>query len=716
MFFNLYELGLTVMTLAVWALFFYLGYLLFHKKITWMVAGVSAIVMVMVSQVGTRLMFSMYTGFSFIGFIFAIIMVVGVFYGVEYMSHAKEREESRKYNNWLNAGVSEVKETAVLNKFQDDIVDGMDDVGENIPYGRAQVFASQFDDVDMGSLEIYGFSPIPSQSKLELREYGVLATNQGFLVSYQEDTYEKDKNKHEIFKTYFYHVDFNGLWSIKIDDSYITFDYPGRRIQIDRGKVPFLNSKLVHTLDNFVSSGFTRNCYYLSLAKDEKSTGNSELDKQVRKLFETQQKQAELMGNSIRTGSLMASLGMEDHLNKIQFNSIVNQRQNHGVAAEHGNDVMDRAHGKELWKTIKGEDTLVGQDNAKGGADRVVDGQQYQTKYCRTAKDSVNAYFEKGYQNKGIKLEVARDQYVVAKQEMAKRIARGEIKGESNPDNAGEYLIEGSLTRDQAIRETKPLNIDALKIDALDGALTSIPGASITSILVFIQAKRSGMSIEESAKVSVGAFGMAEVSGTVNYVIAEWIPKMNTVKGLARQLGKESKEIAQYMSYGVTAVITYGPMVVQCLVGRISYKQLIKLATISTAGIVGGVIGETIGSVPGAVIGSFAGAALGKAVMDEFVKDDAEEMYQIIKEEYMDTVLTSGLNEDERKEMINRVFANKKLPRIMRDMFAADDSRKYARKYLMEDNIVDLYKQREAVTDEDINEGLKEQRLLLSQV
>src|SRR5476649_753620 len=59
--------------------------------------------------------------------------------------------------------------------------------------------------------------------------------------------------------------------------------------------------------------------------------------------------------------------------------------QGHGFAAEQANHRLDALSGKKA--------DLVGGNNAKDGADRIVDSQHIQTKYCSTAQRSVNAAF-----------------------------------------------------------------------------------------------------------------------------------------------------------------------------------------------------------------------------------------------------------------------------------------------------------------------------------
>ena len=51
-----------------------------------------------------------------------------------------------------------------------------------------------------------------------------------------------------------------------------------------------------------------------------------------------------------------------------------NGRQGHGYAAEQGNNLYDTINGRNA--------EILGDDNAKNGPDRIVDGQLIQTKYC----------------------------------------------------------------------------------------------------------------------------------------------------------------------------------------------------------------------------------------------------------------------------------------------------------------------------------------------
>lgn len=88
---------------------------------------------------------------------------------------------------------------------------------------------------------------------------------------------------------------------------------------------------------------------------------------------------------------------------------VFNNPQGHGVAAEYLNDRIDNLSGYDAIQ--------LGNDNAKNGADRIVNGIEIQTKYYSTATRSVNAGFDDttgmykyiGKNGKPMQLEVPKD-------------------------------------------------------------------------------------------------------------------------------------------------------------------------------------------------------------------------------------------------------------------------------------------------------------------
>ena len=76
--------------------------------------------------------------------------------------------------------------------------------------------------------------------------------------------------------------------------------------------------------------------------------------------------------------------------------------QGHGYAAERANTLFDRFTGHDA--------RVVGDDNAKNGADRIVDGVYIQSKYCATGQRCVNECFDTNgqfrYYNNGKPMQI----------------------------------------------------------------------------------------------------------------------------------------------------------------------------------------------------------------------------------------------------------------------------------------------------------------------
>src|SRR5699024_12031191 len=94
-------------------------------------------------------------------------------------------------------------------------------------------------------------------------------------------------------------------------------------------------------------------------------------------------------------------------------------------------DQTDNEFNKIKFKNAKG----LGHDNSKDGADRVVNGKLIQTKYCKSAKDSINSVYRTvdkkqtakyiyklGNKQRMMIIEVQKDKYDEALKEMARKI------------------------------------------------------------------------------------------------------------------------------------------------------------------------------------------------------------------------------------------------------------------------------------------------------
>lgn len=126
----------------------------------------------------------------------------------------------------------------------------------------------------------------------------------------------------------------------------------------------------------------------------------------------------------------------------------------HGYAAEDANALNDIFEVKSV--------DITGRNNCKNGPDRISDGESIQTKYCKTAKASVQAGFDETgmYAYKNQILEVPSDQYEEALQIMAEKISSGKVEGVTDPKDASKIIKKGSVTYKQAKNIARAGNID----------------------------------------------------------------------------------------------------------------------------------------------------------------------------------------------------------------------------------------------------------------
>ena len=89
--------------------------------------------------------------------------------------------------------------------------------------------------------------------------------------------------------------------------------------------------------------------------------------------------------NADTTGVVFGNVGVGEttyEMNKFQ------SRQGHGFAAERAEHINDLYHGNEA--------KILGDDNIKDGADRLVNGAEIQSKYCQNGAACFRECFERG--------------------------------------------------------------------------------------------------------------------------------------------------------------------------------------------------------------------------------------------------------------------------------------------------------------------------------
>ena len=349
----------------------------------------------------------------------------------------------------------------------------------------------------------------------------------------------------------------------------------------------------------------------------------------------------------------------------------------HGFAAEDANALNDMWQGCEV--------DLTGRDNSKGGADRVSNGKAIQTKYCKTAYESVQHGFdpETGmYAYEGQVLEVPLDQYDEAVRIMREKIAAGKVNGTTNPDDATKIIKRGSVTYQQAKNIARAGNIDSLLFDAKTQSVTAVSAFGISFAInlgmMLLFRDKNNFNFKEAAQM---AFLAGLQNGTITMasgILASQVLRTQFGRNLAayvqwgakngvnviyqNQLGKDlvhklSKALFNKGIYGGAAknaatkflrtnaitnlavfVVVSVPDTYYLLQHQMSGTQYIKNLIVSGSSIVGGTIGAVLGSMlgpMGMIGGGLAGGVVfswaSKKIADKIGKDDAEKMYQLIQ-------------------------------------------------------------------------------------
>ncbi|MDR2517879.1 MAG: hypothetical protein LBD13_00505, partial [Spirochaetaceae bacterium] len=405
--------------------------------------------------------------------------------------------------------------------------------------------------------------------------------------------------------------------------------------------------------------------------------------------------------------------------------------QPHGYIAEHYNDMVDKLQGKKV-------EEYAGSDNAPGGADRIVNGQEIQTKYCATAGKSVGAiyrgennsygYFDKN--GKPMPVEVPKDQYEQALQITRDKIKAGKIPGITDESEAKNLVIKGHCTRDQAIAMTKFGTFDSLKFDVMDGSVIALKAGGISFVISATMAYLNTKNPKESLRIAVISGGKTALKTLFIYVGAQQVHRIGAVKTLLNNVditvlpknmaafiskgyGAKSISAANKMLQGtivssiVVIAVTTGPDLLKMVRGRISQAQFIKNVAVASSGVVGGVAGSLvggallapfgpvglfIGKTAGGMVGGMVAAQLANKVAGKFMKDDKDVMMLIVRAQIEYLARLFMLTSDEVANLndnLSKVITSENLER----MFAHEDRRAFSN-FLIQPLVITIVKQR----------------------
>lgn len=443
-------------------------------------------------------------------------------------------------------------------------------------------------------------------------------------------------------------------------------------------------------------------------------------------------------------------------------NVVMAGSQGHGFAGEKLNNMYDTLAGKDA--------TIIGGDNAKNGADRLVDGVNIQTKYCKTGSRCVNEVFDKQtgqmkYINPDgtpMQIEVPSDKYQDAVQSMEDKIRKGKVPGVTDPKEAENIIKKGEFTYQQAVNVAKFGTIESLTYDAVNGLKIAGTTMGISSVISFSVAIWNGQDIQSAIKSSIysglkvggiawagsilaaqlGRTGLEQaLRGTTDYLVkcigskasaflANGLRSSGKIYGAAA-MNNVSKLLRGNIVTGIaTTVVMSVPDFYRLFSGKMSGAQVCKNVAKTGAGVAGGVggymggaalgaavgsaipiLGTAVGGIVGGFLGGFTGGSAGTkvagGVLDICIEDDANEMMVIVEETFAEVAFDYLLNEEESSIAIDR-FSRKDVPELLRNMYASSNRKNYIRSRL--ENIVEpIVKERPPIslpTNEEIIENM----------
>lgn len=473
--------------------------------------------------------------------------------------------------------------------------------------------------------------PIPSEQRIiwadaefDLRPSGIVCTDAGVFIKTNVGIWEKktkkkesnEKNKSVLF--YYRWEDFDPSWFVS-DDSNI-------------------NKALL--VEQQCAGRFVEGCRLLATAAEQDEalalTALAMPDDEVESL----------LAKTVPTG--VAALQSAQSAVFVEQKASINTPAGHGEMAEEAITLMDRFVGLDA--------TVVGRDNAKDGADRVVNEIFIQTKYYNSARGSLEACFrpEDGmyrYIKDGqpMQLEVPKDQYERVLQGFERKIEQGKVPGVTDPKEAKRIVRKGRLTYNQAVNLTKPGTIESLTYDAMTGAVMCSCAFGITFVAtVFLTWRKTG-DIKQAVKAGMSAgiqvFGISFVqhmvvsqiarTGLANALLAPsqfvvsklgYQASATIVNGIRALSGKgaiygaaASKHLAKILrSNVITSAITFAvfsiPETYSLAAKKISVAQYTKNMTVLIGSIAGGAGGAVVAGIAAAKIAGAAGTAVAPGV------------------------------------------------------------------------------------------------------
>lgn len=313
--------------------------------------------------------------------------------------------------------------------------------------------------------------------------------------------------------------------------------------------------------------------------------------------------------------------------------------QGHGFAAERAEHIYDLYSGNQV--------KILGDDNAKNGADRLLNGAEIQSKYCRNGAECIRACFENGsyryYSENGkpMQVEVPYDMYDDAIKAMKRRISNNEVNGVTNPEDAEKLVKRGHYTYAQVKQIAQAGTVESLSFDAANGMIIAKDALGITAIITFATSIWNGEDFEGALQnaalsgIKVGGVSFlttvissqiarttvnASVRTATDVLVSKIGPKATAyianslnngtnIYGAAAMKNVSKLLTGNIIASTVSLVVLSAGDIADIFRGRISGEQLTKDVAVTGATIVGGNAGWMAGNAVGGAIGGIVGGA-----------------------------------------------------------------------------------------------------------
>lgn len=354
----------------------------------------------------------------------------------------------------------------------------------------------------------------------------------------------------------------------------------------------------------------------------------------------------------------------------------------HGQAAETLNTEIDRLLGYESQ--------VVGRDNAKNGPDRIRNGVKIQTKYCKTARETLRAALDENgnYRYGDMLLEVPKDQY----EDVLKMIE--ERKLEITP-------LKGHLTQRQSVSVSRAGTITSICYDFIDGSVAcGIPAFEISGAITCAFRLLSGDSVDNALEQSIRqGFSSAMSATSVATLSAQMkkIPQYNALKkskiATKSPVKIETSDVASIIVFSAKDFYDF-------FNGYLSNRQLAINVASTSAGVIAGskaaeVIGEGIGGIVGGMVASMIASGVIKVVSESLLSSDAKEMQKIFNEQFHHLSRQYLLTSEEIKT-INDEIMQSDTTKLFKLMYHDPNHYRFAA-FIILDKIAVQYSKRECI-------------------